>query len=499
MLHDSQSTFMLRLCSVQAPEAMVCARLVLLLAAMMLLASPLVKSVPVDYVDAQEPEEDVLAAADGGCTVTDFTELRAALTGAATYKGVGNKPCATTSTSATILLKCLNSKYQRGNGGVIVLDNKIKEWTIKPFCKDPVTVNINYGDNSDVAVMAAAGPGTSFTMENLIFHFAGTGACTTAPTTPCAIIKVEGFKAVSFKKVNINMNVDVKADVNKMPASGLHIKGADTIKLTDVSIKKLQDSGILVEDGGKLTAVDVKSDYNGQHGLSYTGCYAKLPAEASLSLEGSKNLPKSPVSLFSNNGGSGLYVDCGFAPAAVTKAVPVDITAVGFGKNAVHGMWLRGSFDVTAKGCTVQENGGSAQCGGGVRVILRNTAEVKTSLVVDGSRVTKNKAKYGAGICFQSRLAEGVTKPTDAEYKQSLLKLKGNPWLKDNEAAECGGGMATIGNMVMERMAIAIDKGIMISGNKAKQGKTWCDILAAEDEGITVLDNFKSIWFTESQ
>lgn len=62
MLHDSHSTFMLRLCNVQAPEAMVCARLVLLLAAMMLLASPLVKSVPVDYVDAQEPEEDVLAA-----------------------------------------------------------------------------------------------------------------------------------------------------------------------------------------------------------------------------------------------------------------------------------------------------------------------------------------------------------------------------------------------------------------------------------------------------
>ena len=64
----------------------------------------------------------------------------------------------------------------------------------------------------------------------------------------------------------------------------------------------------------------------------------------------------------------------------------------------------------------------------------------------------------------------------------------------------CGGGMATIGDMVTERMAIAIDKGIIISGNKAEKGKTWCDILAAEDEdtGATVLDNFKSIWFTES-
>lgn len=67
-------------------------------------------------------------------------------------------------------------------------------------------------------------------------------------------------------------------------------------------------------------------------------------------------------------------------------------------------------------------------------------------------------------------------------------------------AQVCGGGMATIGNMVTERMAITIDKGVEISGNRADKGKTWCDTLPAQDDdGATTLDNFKSFWFTESQ
>jgi hypothetical protein len=53
---------LLRLIDVQVSEAMVSARLVLLLAALMLLATPLVNSVPSDYV---APEEADIAATGG--------------------------------------------------------------------------------------------------------------------------------------------------------------------------------------------------------------------------------------------------------------------------------------------------------------------------------------------------------------------------------------------------------------------------------------------------
>jgi hypothetical protein len=71
-------------------------------------------------------------------------------------------------------------------------------------------------------------------------------------------------------------------------------------------------------------------------------------------------------------------------------------------------------------------------------------------------------------------------------------------------AQVCGGGLATIGNMKNERMAIGIDKGIVNSGNQAQPGKgaTWCDILNGpeEDTATTVAtdwQSYKSIWLSE--
>jgi hypothetical protein len=60
--------------------------------------------------------------------------------------------------------------------------------------------------------------------------------------------------------------------------------------------------------------------------------------------------------------------------------------------------------------------------------------------------------------------------------------------------------MATIGNMVEERMAIAIDKGVAISGNTAEVAKTWCDVLDVPGEETVGPDweHFKPIWFLES-
>ncbi|WIA15064.1 hypothetical protein OEZ85_001762 [Tetradesmus obliquus] len=343
-------------------------------------------------------------------------------------------------------------------------------------------------DTDRAAVMAAAGPGNTFRMKDLQLVFngkSGAGAC--KDDKPYAVIRVEGFKSVSFENVGINTYYTVIS--SGMPASGIHIKGADTIKLDTVKVSSVAEHGILVEDGGEVEATDVSAGGCGKDGVHYTGCYQGTRAGISFR-KGS----------FLINGNSGLWMDCDFAHAPLaSSAVPVAITNVSFYRNAAHGMWLRGSFEVTLKGGIVMDNGvkSPALCGGGVRVILRNTADVKTSLVVDGTKVTRNRAKYGGGICFQSRLADGVSGPS---YQQSLLKLTGNPWLKDNKAEVCGGGMATIGNMVTERMAITIDKGVEISGNRADKGKTWCDTLPAQDDdGATTLDNFKSIWFTESQ
>jgi hypothetical protein len=44
--------------------------------------------------------------------------------------------------------------------------------------------------------------------------------------------------------------------------------------------------------------------------------------------------------------------------------------------------------------------------------------------------------QYGAGICFQARsnVPESTTDGNPEATKQSVLKLSGNPWLKDNKA-----------------------------------------------------------------
>ncbi|WIA35256.1 hypothetical protein OEZ86_003715 [Tetradesmus obliquus] len=354
------------------------AKLVLLLAAVTLLACPSVKSSPVNFVGSQQAEDVVTASV--GCEVGNFSQFRNALANASKYRSTyDRRPCVTSRSKATVTLKCTGT-YTRGNGALIQLDPVIKDWAIVTNCvnaghqKDTMIdfAPSNF-DTDRVAVMAAAGPGNTFRMKDLQFVFngkSGAGAC--KDDKPCAFIRVEGFKSVSFENVGINTYNAVI--FSSMPASGIHIRGADTIKLDTVKVSSVAEHGILVEEGGEVEATDP---------------------------------------------------------------------------------------------------------GGGRH------------------EVTRNRAKYGGGICFQSRLADGVSGPL---YQQLLLKLTGNPWLKDNKAEVCGCGMATIGNMVTERMAIAIDKGVEISGNRADKGKTWCGILPAQDDdGATSLDNFKSIWFTESQ
>jgi hypothetical protein len=313
------------------------------------------------------------------------------------------------------------------------------------------------------------------------------------------VIKVEGFKKVTFKNVNINTKSSLSAD--KLPAHGIHIMNADQISLEKVLIKQVGADGIRVEGGGKVVGAKVASNNNGMHGLEYTGCYARGVA-AGIDLSG-------PSSFFKENENSGLKVDCDYAPLGTTSPVPVVFNNVGFNSNKLRGVWLRGTLDVAAKKCTFSSNGkdGGAMCGGGVRVILRNTATAGTKLLLDqATKVIKNKAKYGAGICFQARsnVPESTTDGNPEATKQSVLKLSGNPWLKDNKAEVCGGGLATIGNMKNERMAIGIDKGIVNSGNQAQPGKgaTWCDILNGpeEDTATTVAtdwQSYKSIWLSE--
>jgi hypothetical protein len=60
--------------------------------------------------------------------------------------------------------------------------------------------------------------------------------------------------------------------------------------------------------------------------------------------------------------------------------------------------------------------------------------------------------------------------------------------------------MATIANMVTERMSIKIDTGSVINGNEAPAGRTWCDVLDSPDEDTPGADwiNFKPISFLES-
>jgi hypothetical protein len=66
------------------------------------------------------------------------------------------------------------------------------------------------------------------------------------------------------------------------------------------------------------------------------------------------------------------------------------------------------------------------------------------------------------------------------------------------------GGMATIANMVTERMAVVIDKGNLISSNTAGKGQTWCDVLDSPDEDpdnpvSAEWQNFKPITFFEAE
>jgi hypothetical protein len=61
--------------------------------------------------------------------------------------------------------------------------------------------------------------------------------------------------------------------------------------------------------------------------------------------------------------------------------------------------------------------------------------------------------------------------------------------------------MATIANMVRERIAIQIDKGTTMSFNKAGRGHTWCDVLDSPDDDTTGVDwqNFKPISFFDTE
>lgn len=60
-----------------------------------------------------------------------------------------------------------------------------------------------------------------------------------------------------------------------------------------------------------------------------------------------------------------------------------------------------------------------------------NTATLMHDCACDLPALLLVALQYGRGICFQSRLADGVSGPS---CQQSLLKLTGNPWLKDNKA-----------------------------------------------------------------
>jgi hypothetical protein len=62
--------------------------------------------------------------------------------------------------------------------------------------------------------------------------------------------------------------------------------------------------------------------------------------------------------------------------------------------------------------------------------------------------------------------------------------------------------MATIANMVTERIQIQIDKGTTMSFNKATgKGQTWCDVLDTPDDDTAGADwqNFKPISFLETE
>ncbi|WIA15063.1 hypothetical protein OEZ85_001761 [Tetradesmus obliquus] len=453
----------------------------------MLLACPLVRSVPVDYVDPQEAEE-VSDAAVNDCIVTNYAELKAALEDPAKF----NNKCKTGTASAAIFTQC-TGKFERDADGPIVLNSGITVWTIKPWCKTKPLgqdIKIDLGKNSNVAVIVAkpttADTSSSFTLDNINFVFSGSGGSCTSE--PCAVVQIDAFRTVTISNTKINAGNSAVAAAS-IPASGIRINSAETIKLERVGINQVQLDGILVEGGGKVEGKTVKVKGCGGNGLQYKTC-ASNDVKESLKLEGL------PASSFIGNGNAGLLMDCLAAPESNTKAVPVTLSQVTFSKNAKRGMWLRGTFAVNIKKGSVDGNGDKESniCGGGVRVILRNTATVKTGLTVDGTTVKGNKAKYGAGICFQSRSTATVGSPL---LPQSLLRLTGNPLVDNNEAKVCGGGLATIANLDTERMAVAIDRGTKWGKNEAEKGKTWCDALEGRDEDDGDFSKFKSIWFTD--
>jgi hypothetical protein len=338
-----------------------------------------------------------------GCLVGNFTQLSAALSTASSYKDVtkAGKACKTATKAATITVACGPDRtFSRGGGAPLQLDADIANWKIKSNCylkaKPVVDITIDYtGDKKGVAVLAATGPisgDSSFALYDLNFVFSGQGECS-GGEEKCAIIKVDGFKEVTFGNMNINSKNAVAA--SSIPASGIHIVNADKVVLDKVSVKQVADHGIVVEGGAKVKGTTLSMLNCGKHGLKYKdGCYKSIvdgKAQAWLALSG-------PKSFFKENGGSGLYVDCDFAPSDMKEAMPVELKDASFSFNKVHGIWLRGTLDVAATKCAVNSNGGSQPlCGGGVRVVLRNTGSAKTSLALDGTRVTKNKAKVSYG------------------------------------------------------------------------------------------------------
>jgi hypothetical protein len=332
--------------------------------------------------------------------VTEFGKLRDALENATA------SACVVAPGTAVIKLKCgADTIFNRGNGAKIKADPTITDWEVTTGC---ATAPIGINKLKDVTIDFAANPkfetekvavlkfettaaGASFKMTHLNFIFKNKGVC--SDTDGCAVINITGFKNVNITKVSMNTGAAAVPREN-MPATGILIKNADAITLDRVWVVKMAESGIAVAGGGAVTATVLKMNFNGKHGFAYQGCYERPSVAASLSLS---SVGAGAFTFLSNNAKSGLFVDCDFG----ATTVPINIKKVTFGSNSDHGMWLRGTFNVTLDGVDVKDNG-RAFCGGGIRAIMRNTATAKARLQLKGSKVTGNRAKVSSSSSSSS-------------------------------------------------------------------------------------------------